>query len=103
MRQEQIKQINLINRHKDLLKPHQLARLVRWLGHFRRTGEYLQANFDRLQATIIKAQKKQAPRPQPQPKIQTPLKAQPIIIYKKRRLKLGLKQDPSVEVITDAK
>jgi len=103
MRKEQNKQINFIDQHKDLLKPHQLIRFTRWSGHFRKTGEYLQANFDRLESSIKKAQARLQPKPEPKIIPQAPVKPQPIIIYKKRRLIGGLKQDPSVEVVTDAK
>jgi hypothetical protein len=34
--------------------PHQRVRLVKWISHFERTGEYLTENFDRLQATVRK-------------------------------------------------
>jgi len=83
MRKEQNKQINFIDQHKDLLKPHQLVRFTRWSGHFRNTGEFLQANFDRLESSIKKAQARLQPEPKPQPKIE--VKPQPTIIYKKRR------------------
>ena len=83
MRKEQNKQINFIDQHKDLLKPHQLIRFTRWLGHFRNTGEFLQANFNRLESSIKKAQARLQPEPKPQPKIE--VKPQPTIIYKKRR------------------
>ena len=83
MRKEQNKQINFIDQHKDLLKPHQLIRFTRWSGHFRNTGEFLQANFDRLESSIKKAQARLQPEPKPQPKIE--VKPQPTIIYKKRR------------------
>ena len=84
MRKQQNKQINFIDNHKDLLKPHQLVRFQRWLGHFRNTGEFLQANFDRLESSIKKAQARLQPEPKPQPKIE--VKPQPTIIYKKRRI-----------------
>lgn len=82
MRKQQNKQINFIDNHKDLLKPHQLVRFERWLGHFRNTGEFLQANFDRLESNIKKAQARLQPKPQPKIEV----KPQPTIIYKKRRI-----------------
>lgn len=31
--------------------PHQRTRLLKWVDHYARTGEYLKPNFDRLLAT----------------------------------------------------
>lgn len=88
MRKQQNKQINFIDNHKDLLKPHQLVRFQRWLGHFRNTGEFLQANFDRLESNIKKAQARIQPElePKPKPQLKIEVKPQPTIIYKKRRI-----------------
>ena len=52
-------QIRILLKLMPHMMPHQRKRLLKWISHFERTGEYLTKNFDRLQATVRKHLSKQ--------------------------------------------
>lgn len=47
-------QIHLLLKLMRHLRPYQKTRLLKWIAHYERTGEYLKPNFDRLQKTLEK-------------------------------------------------